>query len=185
MSKKTETNTSTQTTSKPKQLTMSKVKNTAKQIDKKEEYILSTNESIRFNPIFAYDRIIELVKELGQDMVYAAEKNVDIDDELFVEYVHMLCIKYFTSLEKGFAKKFEDKLLQLNYLIKTGYYKEIMDDVFMPNEVQKVFDTITDEINKNRFIEDMFIKANNKLEELKIKNKEIVESIENIKTPSH
>ena len=173
-----------QTVPKPKQLTMPKIKRAAQKANKREEYILSTNESIRFNPIFPYDKVIDLIKELGEDMVYASENDIEVSDELFVEYVHLLCIKYFTSLEKGFAKKFEDKLLQLDYLIRSGYYKEIMDEVFMPAEVQKVFDAITDELNKSRFIEDMFVKTNKKLENLKIKNKELIDSIENIETPS-
>lgn len=171
-----------QTTSKPKQLTMAKVKRVAKEVNRMLEYELDSEHKIKYYPVFPQSKVHELIRELANDMMNAGEKDIEITDELFIEYVCLLCIKHFTSLEKGFADNFEDKLLQMEHLVDTGYFKQIIDEVFSAAEIRKVFDTISDEINKNLFIEDLFVKSNEKLKELRIRNKDVLETFNKMKT---
>lgn len=164
----------------PKNLTMAKVKREAKSTNKMEEYELNDEDIIKFYPVFPYSKIVELAKELGSDMAEAEEQEIEIDDELFMTYAYFLCIKYFTSLEKGFSDKFADKLSQMEYMIDAGYYQQIIDEVFLPKELGKTIDRISDEISKTRLLDDFAKRTDRKLEELKFKNRDVLESLEDI-----
>lgn len=174
--------TTKQSQPKPKNLTMAKVKRAAKEAYRMEEYELNDSDKIKFFPIFPQGRINDLLKELQQDQLYADENDIEFnaDDEFMVSYVLFLCIKYFTSLEKGFSKKLEDKLLQFEYLVDTGYYNQIVNEVFMPSEIRKVFDVVAGQISTYQFIEHVNVLSNEQLEDLKIKNKDLLDSIENM-----
>ena len=165
---------------KPKQLTMNKIKTEAKQAYKMEEYIINDkNEAIKFYPIFPQGRIDNLLKELREDLVYSAEKGIELDkdDEFFISYIMFLCIKYFTSLEKGFSDKVEDKISQFEYLKDSGYYDIIVGEVFMESEKTKVIDSLSKILGTQKFMEQIEQKTTDYVKTLEFRNKELFDKL--------
>lgn len=163
-----------QTQSKPKQLTMAQVKREAVKTNKMAEYTLSTDEAIRHYPIFPQGKINEMLKEYQDQIQYATKKDILIPEEKTLDYIYFLCIKYFTSLKKGISDKYENQLLQMEHLIDAGYFKEIVNDVFMQSEINKVLDAITDLLSTFQLLENIDVQLNRKTEDLKVRNKDII-----------
>lgn len=163
-----------QTQSKPKQLTMAKIKREAKEINKMEKYELNDNDSIRFYPVFPYGKIDDLLQEYQEKIRYAVEKDIMFPEEKTLQYIYFLCIKYSTSLEKAISDKYEDQILQMSYLVDTGYLKQIVEEVFLPSEINKVMDRISELLSTFQLIEHVNEKVREKTADLKIKNKEIL-----------
>jgi|SRR5690625_3668306 len=165
-----------------KQITMPKIKKEASSINKTEEYIMNDkNEAIRFYPYFPEGKIDDLLEELREDVLYSMEKGIDLvdDDRFFLEYIYFLCIKHFTSLKKGISDSLENKILQFEYLKDTGYYRQIVEDVFLASELEKV----TNALAKLNAVDKMYTKIEQKTEdyvkELEFRNKEVIEKLEN------
>lgn len=166
---------------KPKQLTMNKIKNEAKKTYKLEEYIINDkNEAIKFYPIFPKGRIDDLLKELREDLIYAKENDIDllIKDDFLIGYVYFLCIKYFTSLEKGFSNKLEDKILQFKYMKDSGYYDQIIKEVFVATELAKVTEALAEIFAMDQILMDLEQKVQNHLGSLQFRNKELIEKFD-------
>lgn len=178
-----ETNKTKQATKKaprPKQLTMNKIKNEAKQAYKMEEYSINDkDEIIKFFPIFPQGRIDDLLKELREDLTYSAEKGIklDEDDDFFISYIMFLCVKYFTSLEKGFSDKVEDKILQYEYLKDSGYFDIIVGDIFMESEKTKVIESLSKILGTQKFMEQIQQKTTDYIKTLEFRNKEIFDRL--------
>lgn len=128
-----------------KNLTMNRVTRESNKINKMETYQLDNEYQIKFYPIFSYGKIEELLEEYQRDLIYAEEKGIDLEvsDRFVYRYIVFLCVKHFTDLGKSISDKVEDKILQMNHLVNTGYLNQIADEVFMVTEVHKVFDTMS------------------------------------------
>lgn len=170
--------------SETKTLTMDKVGRRAKSMYKLEEYELNDEDKIKFYVEFPNRRINEMLKELQEDVQYANENGINgfDNDEFIMEYIFFLCIKYFTSLEKGFSKKLEDKILQMEYLVDTGYYGQIIDEVFMPSEIRKVLDTVAKVFSAGQFLEQVNNVAQEKIQDLEIRHQKYLEEIKALET---
>lgn len=165
---------------KPKQLSMNKIKNQARENRRMEEYTINDkDEVIKFYPVFPDGMVDELLMELREDFVYAEENEIDLDDEHFLlGYIYFLAIKHFTSLKKGFSDKLEDKILQFEYMKDAGYYDIIVKEVFMPKELNKVTEKLAEVFATDKFMQDIQSKADQKLGQLKFRNKELLDDLE-------
>lgn len=159
---------------KPRQLSMAKVKRAAISTNKMEVYELNEVDSIRFYPTFPQSKINEMLKEYQEQVRYATEKDILLPEDKTLDYIYFLCIKYFTSLEKGVSDKYEDQLLQMEYLIDSGYYLQIVNEVFVKVEIEKVLDSITDLLGAYQLLEQVNTQVNKKAEDFKVKNKDIL-----------
>lgn len=172
--------------SKPKQLTMNKIKTEAKNTYKMEEYSINDkDEVIKFYPVFPGSKIDEVIKEYQEDLIYAQSNDIESfgeDDGFTIEYILFLCIKHFTSLEKGFSQNLENKILQMKYLIDAGYYQQIIDEVFMQQEIRKVLDRISGNVATDNFIKHIGKVSEEKLNFLKEKNEEYLKTISAIES---
>lgn len=164
----------TQQAPKPKQLTMAKVKREATQTNKTELFELNESDTIRHFPIFPRSKITEMLKEYQSQIQYATANEILLPEDKALDYIYFLCIKHFTSLEKGISDKYEDQLLQMDYLIDAGYYMQIINEVFMPSEINKVLDALTDFMSANQLLQDVDTQINQKTENLKLRNKDML-----------
>src|SRR5699024_6990130 len=137
-------------------------------------------DKITYYPIFPQRKINELLEELRNDFIYANENDIDLEDEqIQIPYILFLCIKHFTHLKKSISDQVEDKIMQLESFIDTDIYKEILNDVFDQRELNKVFDSLGDIFGQSKFIERIEKKAHQSLEDLEIKNKDILNVLSN------
>lgn len=164
---------------KSRQLSMAKVKREAVKTSKMEDYELNSVDKIRHYPIFSQGKINEMLKEYQEQTQYATEQDVLLPEERALDYIYFLCIKHFTSLKKGISDKYEEQILQMNHLVDSGYYTQIVNEVFMQSEINKVLDSITDVISSFQLLESVNTQINQKTESLKIKNKNMLNVLAN------
>jgi hypothetical protein len=164
---------------KPKQnnLTMNKIKREYKQTHETLNYELRNGMNLTFSPIFPHSTIEELLQHMGNQFKYAEEKGIEISEKFTFDYVLFLCIKYFTHLSKDISNVFEEQLSQMEWLVDTGYFKEICEEVFDQKEIQKVFDKAVDISSKFLFLEKLTKQMQQNVQELEIKNAETIASL--------
>lgn len=164
----------------PKNITFASVKRTAKEANKLENYDLSDTERIRFYPIFPEGKIKELTEELTLVITQAGDEGIELNDDQFQNHVLFLCIKHFTHLKKELANDYQTQVLQMEQLVDAGIFRIIVDDIFMPKELQKVMNYIGDHIGTTDFISMISDSAESKMEELRIRHQEIEDTLDEI-----
>lgn len=180
MSKNSESN----FTQKPKNLTITKIKNEARKNRKMEEYTINNDgDIIKFYPIFPEGKIDELLEELKEDLVYAGDNDIELteNDNFFISYIMFLCVKHFTSLKNSIPDKLESKIQQFEYLKDAGYFNQIVNEVFLPSETTKVIESLSRVLGTQRFIQEIENKANDYVKSLEFRNQEMIDSIKNQK----
>ena len=177
-----------------KQLTLSQVKAKSKEIDKMEKYEITEGQdagkTISFYPIFSYTKIEELLTELQKVFIEAKEKEITISEEMNIYLIQLMMIKHFTHFKKqmpdtliGEGKK-EGLIDWLEHFRKTGLFKLILEEVFLPTETKKVFSSLTDFLSKSIVYSDIESEMNRKVQDLKLKNKDVISQIRNIDAES-
>jgi hypothetical protein len=155
-------------------LTMSKVKKQYKQTQQKQNYELKDGLNITFSPIFPHGDVEKLLTYMGSQFKYAEEKGLAISEKLTLDYTLFLCIKYFTHLGKEISDNFEEQIEQMEWLVDTGYFKEICEEVFLQSEIQKVFNKAVEISSKYVFLEKLTTQMHQEVQKLDIKNKDIL-----------
>ena len=157
---------------------MSDVKKKYKELNKIEIYTFDDGKELKFYPFFKMSVIEELLKELAQKMNYANEKGIEINDTFIFNYINFLCIKYFTHLKDSISDEFEKQLEEMEWLIEEGYYAQIINEAFLPQELYKVIDAVTDMSSRAIFFEKLEKDLQRKLEKLDIFRMQILSKFE-------
>lgn len=165
-------------TVKPKQLSMAQIRRTAVAANKMEDYDISDTEKIRHYPIFPQRKINELLQEFQEILQYTDEKNIEIKEEMFLPHILLLCIKHFTNLKKGISDKYEDQVRQLGYLVDSGYFEIIVSEIFMPSEIDKVIESMSDIMSRYQFMEKVSTQTMKKLQDLEVQNKNLMSDLD-------
>lgn len=183
--KKTVTKNKKQT--KPKVLKLSQVKKESSQVNKRELFELENGTAIEYNPVFAYDKIEELFIEYQNGHVFAQKNNLDFFDNQRNIYFYLLflAIKYFTHFEKELSNDFESQIIEMNHLIKTGYFTKIVDEVFNPKEVNKIIKHFEKWIVSNLSIIKMEEAIQDKTNELDLMIQDVLKELEERKSDVH
>jgi len=166
---------------KSKKFTLTQNKKQFTQLNKMEEYELLNAEgfAIKFYPEFSHDRIQDLLNELRTSLEYINKNEIEFAEEMYIDYVFFLCIKHFTHLKSGISNEFDKQLVQMKELVATGVYKEIIEDVFSQKEIKKVLDSLGDIIGNTMFLNTVENKAKEKLEQLELQNKDMLNVFSN------
>lgn len=126
---------------------MDSVLEQAKKYEEIEPYTMSDGADIEFYPYFAKDKIDNVIRDL-QNFASSEEEEgksfvelINSSDEQFIIFVQFLMVKEFTHF--GEQMKDADTPSKLfpyfEALIKTGYLAELVDEAFIPEEMDKVF----------------------------------------------
>lgn len=166
-----------QVSSEPQNISFEKIEQQAKEANKIEEYDLNDNDRIQFYPIFPYQKIKELFDEMADIIVQANELEVALDDGEIINHILFLCVKHFTHLKEDISDKFEEQVQQMEYLVDTGLFSTIVNDVFMPKEIDKVMNYAGDFLSVDKFLQTVSKRASERLEDLEIKNKDMMNVI--------
>lgn len=159
---------------KQNKLTMGTVKKQYKKAHEKADYELKDGLNLTFSPIFPHGEIEKLLEHMANQFKYAEEKGIEISERFMFDYVNFLCIKFFTHLSKDISDVFEEQIQQMEWLVDTGYFKEIIEDVFMPQEITKVFDKAVELSSKFAFLEKLTQQMQEEVSKLDFKNKNIL-----------
>lgn len=128
-------------------LSMEEIEKLAKQYEDSEVYTLkSIEKDIRFNPYFSRTKIRELMEEFQKYMQSEDEtdktymEHVTSTDQNTISFWYFLAIKKFTSLGEELNRKRKVKSLFPYYkaMLETGILEEIINDVFIYSELQKI-----------------------------------------------
>ncbi|MBL4950983.1 hypothetical protein JK635_01855 [Neobacillus sp. YIM B02564] len=159
------------------QLKLSQVKKQYTQIHKQEKYELKDGSTITFTPIFPHGDIEKLIEHLATQFKYAEEKGFELTDKFIQSYVLFLCIRQFTHLGKEISDNFEEQIQQMNWLIDTGYFKEIVEEVFLKEEIGKLFEKMVEVSGNYLFLEKLTQQMQNHVAKLELQNKDILKKI--------
>lgn len=164
-----------------KLLTWSQVKNEAKKYNIKETYTLRNGSIIKFYPHFSNTKIKELLEDYQTLIMEKPNgKDIELSDEMALNLIQLLIIKHFTHLKKYIKGNILDHIEAIEILDNNGYFSEIIEEVFLPEEVSKVYDKMSDILAQSKILDDIILKANNRAEELKEKNKVILNQIDKV-----
>lgn len=152
------------------------IKKQAKSLDTMETTTLSNDKDLHFYPVFKETIIQELLEELQQKIIYTNENNIELKESMIYSYTIFLCIKYFTHLQKDIPDTFEEQIEAMKWLVDTGYFKEIVEEVFDQKEINKVWDKITDFLATVQFSDKLANDVKVKFANLELENKEIIEN---------
>jgi hypothetical protein len=162
---------------KAKQLKLTQVKKEYKETHKQESYTLQNDMNLTFYPTFPHAMIEEMLEHLAAQFKYAEEKGIELSEKFIHNYTLFLCIKQFTHLGKEISENFEEQIQQLEWLVDTGYFKEIVEDVFLPKEISKVFDKMVEVSGKYLFLEKLTQQMQEEVGKLELQNKDIFTQI--------
>jgi hypothetical protein len=166
---------------KPKQsnLTMAKVKKQYKKTQEKVNYELKDGLNLTLFPIFTHSEIEKLLQHMSEQFRYAEENGFEISEKFTYDYVLFLCIKQFTHLGKEISEVFEEQIQQMEWLVDTGYFKEIVEDVFMQDQIQLVFDKAIEISSKFIFLEKLTQQMQNSVQNMELKNADVISQLGN------
>lgn len=107
---------------------------------------------VQFYPHFSSDKIDNLMQELG-DFANSKDKDsqpfvelINSSEENFMRIIYFFIIKEFTHIGEDMKQKETPAELfpYFEALVKTGYLAELIEDVFLAEELQKVFKRVAD-----------------------------------------
>jgi hypothetical protein len=172
-------------------LKLSTVKAKSKEMDTTEKYEIQSEsyrgEQITFNPLFSEIKIENLLKEFGKLLNEAQQKEITISEEMNIYLIQFLIIKHFTHFKKDISdsligdKKNAGILDWLDHFRKTGLLKECLEKMFLQKEIRKVFGRMTDFASSSLLAMQLNEEMNKKFEQMKLRNADVFEELENIK----
>jgi hypothetical protein len=160
-------------------LTMGKIKKAYRKTQEKVNYELKDGLNLTLSPIFAHSEIEKLLEHMSEQFKYAEEKGIEISEKFTMDYILFLCIKQFTHLGKEISDNFEEQYQQMEWLVDTGYFKEIVEDVFMQEEIKKVFDKAVELSSKFAFLEKLTEQMQENVRNIQLKNADVISQLGN------
>lgn len=164
-------------------LKLTDIRKQAKKAHTTEKYELEDGSTITFYPIFPELLIEEMLEELQKHMKALTDKDVTLSEKMNLYFINLMTIKYFTHFKNDmpdhvFTEDKEAGLMDwLEHFADTGLMKIIIEDVFMKDQVMKVYDKITEYLGSFMLLEELTEKTQQHFQNLKLKNKEIFEKI--------
>lgn len=163
-------------------LKLTKIKQIAKQNNTQETYEFEDGSTLNFYPTFPPSLIDEMFEEM-QLIFQTKPEELELSEKLTHSYILYMCCKHFTHLKSQFkAKDIVGQLDELRSLIDSGYYEKIIEDVFSPIEIQKVFNQLAKFGSNYIFLEKMTQKMQDEVGKLELQNKHIFENLSTPKT---
>lgn len=156
-------------------LTLGKINKEDKQYNQMELFEFSNGETVKFHVTFRPSTIEDLFYEFQQLQSELAESDQEISDKLTIHLINVLIIKYFTDLRKDFKDETAvQKIARANAIIDSIYYKEMMEEMFLKEEIHKVYDKATDIVSSFLFMDKLNGMVQKKVETLDLQSRDIL-----------
>lgn len=165
-------------------LKLTAIKKQAKKAHTMEKYELEDGSTITFYSIFPELLIEEMLEELQKHMQTLNNKDVSLSDKMNLYFINLMTIKYFTHFKNDmpdhvFTEGKKAGLLDwLEHFADTGLMKIIIEDVFMKDQVMKVYDKIAEYLGSFMLLEELTEKTQQHFQNLKLKNKDVFNKVE-------
>jgi hypothetical protein len=156
-------------------LKIGQIREKAKSVNEWEVYDLDEQTTLKFQPIFSDSKITELLEDYQKLIKEAEEKEITLSDKMTYYLILLNAIRKFTHLGKDMKVNIEYQLEFLDAIVDSGYFKTITEEVFLPDQVSRIFDKVTDVISTSQAINDVMVQAQDKFQNLKLKNQDIFE----------
>lgn len=165
-------------------LKLTAIKKQAKKAHQTEKYELEDGSTITFYPIFPELKIETMLEELQRHTITLNEKDVILSDKMNLYFINLHMIKFFTHLgeqmpDHVFTEGKEAGLLDwLEHFADTGLMKVIMEEVFLKEQVAKVYDKLTEFLGASLLLEELGEKTQHHFKNMKLKNADIFNKLE-------
>ena len=182
-SKKSTSPTPAQLTPQSTDLKLSAVKSQAEAMFEQESHEMKDGSTITFYPIFPDLLIEEMMEEVQKHYVELNEKNVVLNEKMTIYFIQIMAIKYFTHFKSqmpntALGENNDPGMLDyLNHFANTGLLKTIIEEVFMKDQIQKVYGKLTDIISTSQLGNKLEKEVQKKFDSLNLKNKDVFEQI--------
>ena len=157
-------------------------KKKVKELHETEKYELDDGSTITFYPLFAHTKIYELHEEL-QKVLSTKDENVIVTDKIAFALINFFIIKHFTHFKSQLkATTFNDVLEEMNALIdlrvdnSESAFEFIMNDLFSPTEINKVYHYAAKHIAQFEYITKLQDMVQDEISKLDLKNGDLIES---------
>lgn len=170
--------------SKNKDLKLIDIKKKAKEMHKQEIYELNDGSTITFYPIFPELEIENLLESLQQHYITMKDKGIELSEKMNLYFINLLIIKHFTH----FSKDMPNELLAvgkkaglldwLNHFADTGLMKTIIDEVFVPSQIMRVYDKLTEFVGTSLLINELGDKTQKHLANMRLKHGDSITKLE-------
>lgn len=167
---------------------LSDVKKRAKSLHEKNVYELEDGSTITHYIQFPDLLIEEMLEELQRHYITMANKEINLSEKMNFYFINFLMIKHFTHFKNDMpgqlltVDKKAGLLEWLDHFVDTGLLKTIVDEVFLKDQVMKVYDKMTDFLGATKVIEELGIKAQEKFNNLKLQNSDVFEQLSKVGT---
>lgn len=156
----------------------------AKRFDETEVATVGDGFEVEFYPLFSSDKIDNLVEVSGSVMNSDEEKGkpfvelINSSDENITLFIHFMMVREFTHLGQQMESTKPSELFPyFEALIKTGYLAELVEEVFLPEEMRKVFKRVAGIAAVGVHMSEFGLEFMEELE----KNRSKIENIKNVR----
>lgn len=163
---------------------LNKVLAEAKRFDETEVATVGDGFEVEFYPLFSSDKIDNLVEVSGSVINSDEEKGkpfielINSSDENFTLFIHFMMVREFTHLGQQMEDTKPSELFPyFEALIKTGYLAELVEEVFLPEEMRKVFKRVAGIAAVGVHMNEFGLEFMEELE----KNRSKIENIKNVR----
>lgn len=174
------------TESQNNELKLSSIVKQAKQAHETESFELPSGESITFYPIFPDLMVEDLTEELQHHYRAMDQKGIVLNEKMTLYFIQLMAIKHFTHFKSQMPNEIlgvDDTpglLDYMNHFADTGLLKTLVEDMFMKEQLQKIYGKLTDVISTFQLSQQMEADIKKKYETLQFKNKGVFEEIAKI-----
>lgn len=155
----------------------SAVKKKAKETYTTEQYTLEDGSTITFHPHFPPLLVKQLFEEC-QSTLGKLDEGLQMSEKDSYNYILFMCIKHFTHFKNQLkADDLVGQINEMNSLIDAGLFDLIIDEIFLQEEIRKVFDQVAKLSGTNLFLENMTQKMFDEVSRLELKNKEVFKNL--------
>lgn len=159
------------------ELTLAAVKKQAKEAYEQDSYELDNGSTIKYYVTFPELMIEDLYEELQKHYIQMKEEGIELSEKMTLYFINLMMIKYFTHFKTTMPNELRGKgakaglLDYLNHFADTGLMKTIMDEVFSPDQVKRVYEKMTDILGASKLLQELESGVQKKYTEMKIKHK--------------
>lgn len=153
------------------------IKKKAKQANAKETYEFEDGSTLSFYPTFPPSMIESMFEEV-QSILKPFGDDLDMSEKDLDNYIKYMMIKHFTHLKSQLkADNLAEQINEMNSIIDSGYFDVILNEVFIPSEMYKVYDQAAKFSAQFLFLQNMTDKMHDEVAKLELKNADVFKNI--------
>lgn len=166
-------------TTKNTNLKFSEVKKQAKLAHEQEQYELDNGSTISFYVTFPQTMIDTMFIEI-QKSLQTKDESIEITDSLMQNFVLFHIIRKFTHFSKDlkattFAGQLDEMTALIDFEIEgKSLFALIIDEIFLKEEVMKVFDGLKKAMSNVAFLEKFNKQVAEEISKLELQNKDLL-----------